>query len=126
MKYIRSKITFFLLCFSFLSKSLRNIILSFVLYGCKTWYLTWREELNKKVFENRVLKNIFGHKRDEVTGEWRRLHNELYDLYCSPNIVRMIKSRRMRWSVCITNEGKGRYVLDFGRKSRRKETTWKT
>jgi len=105
---------------------LRNIILSFVLYGCKTWYLTWREELNKKVFENRVLKNIFGHKRDEVTGEWRRLHNELYDLYCSPNIVRMIKSRRMRWSVCITNEGKGRYVLDFGRKSRRKETTWKT
>jgi len=68
MKYVRNKITFFLLCFSFLSKSLWDIILSFILYGCETWYLIWREELSKKVFEKRVLKNIFGHKRDEVTG----------------------------------------------------------
>ena len=78
---------------NFLSKSLWNIILCFVLYGCEMWYLTWRERLSKTVFENRVLKNIFGHKRGDVSGEWRRLHNEeLYDLYCSPNIARVIKS----------------------------------
>jgi hypothetical protein len=59
-----------------------------------------REKLRLRVFENRVLRGIFGLKRDEVTGEWRKLHNEkLKDLYCSPNIVRMIKSRRMRWAV---------------------------
>jgi len=74
------------------SKSLWNIILSFVLYGCETWYLTWREELSKKVFENRVLKKIFGQKRDEVTREWRILHNEeLFYLFSSLNIIRVIK-----------------------------------
>jgi hypothetical protein len=74
-------------------KIYRNIILPVVLYGCETWSLILRE------FENRVLRRIFGPKRDEVTGEWRRLHiEELNDLYCSPNIVRMIKSRRMRWA----------------------------
>jgi hypothetical protein len=65
-----------------------------VLYGCETWYLTLREEHRLRVFENRVLRRISGPKRDEVTGEWRRLHNEeLNGLYSSPNIVRVIKSR---------------------------------
>ena len=68
-----------------------------VLYGCETWSLTLREERRLWVFENRVLRRIFGAERDEVTGEWGKLHNEeLNDLYCSPNIVRVIKSRRMR------------------------------
>ena len=68
-----------------------------VLYGCETWSLTLREERRLMVFENRMLRKIFGPKRNEETGEWSRLHNEeLYDLYSTPNIIRMIKSRRMR------------------------------
>jgi hypothetical protein len=76
-----------------------------VLYGCKTWSLTLREEHRLRVFENRVLRRIFGPKRVEVTGEWRKLHNEeLHDLYSSPSIIRIIKSRRMRWAgPCTTN-----------------------
>ena len=69
-----------------------------MLFGCETWSLTLREERRLRVFENRVLRRIFGPKRDEVTGECRKLHNEeLNDLYSSPNIVWVIKSRRMRW-----------------------------
>jgi hypothetical protein len=65
-----------------------------VLYGCETWSLTVREELRLRVFENRVLRKIFWPKRDEVTGEWRKLHNEeLHYLYFSPTIVRVIKNR---------------------------------
>ena len=72
----------------------RSIILPVVLYGCETWSLTLREEHRLKVFENRVLRRIFVPKRDGVTGEWIKLHNEeLNDLYSSPNIVRVIKSR---------------------------------
>ena len=64
-----------------------------ILYGCEVWSLTLREELRLRVFENSVLRRIFGPKRDELTVEWRKLHNEeLNDLYCSPNIVRVIKS----------------------------------
>jgi hypothetical protein len=64
-----------------------------------SWSLTLREEHRLKVFENRVLRRIFGPKRDDVTGEWRKLHNEeLHNLYSSPNKIRMIKSRRMRWA----------------------------
>jgi len=66
-----------------------------VLYGCETWSLTLREERRLRVFENRVLRRVFRPKRDEVTGEWRKLHNEeLSDLYYLPNIVRVVKSRK--------------------------------
>jgi hypothetical protein len=68
-----------------------------VLYGYETWSLTLKEEHRLRVFENRVLRRIFGLKRDEVTGEWRKLNNEeLRDLYSSPSIIRIIKSMRMR------------------------------
>jgi hypothetical protein len=69
-----------------------TIIFPVVLYGCEIWSLTLREEHRMRVFENRVLRRIFGPKRDEVTGEWRRLHNEeLNNLYSSPNIIPVIK-----------------------------------
>jgi hypothetical protein len=85
----------------------RTIILPVVLYGCETWSLTLREEQRLTVFENRVLRRIFGPTRDEATGEWRRLHNEeLNDLYSSPNIIRVIKSRRMRWAWHVARRGK--------------------
>ena len=75
-------------------KIYRTIILPVVLYGCEAWSLILREEKKLRVFENMVLRRIFGPRKDEVTGKWRRLHNEeLNDLYSSPNIVRVIKSR---------------------------------
>jgi hypothetical protein len=84
----------------------RTISLPVGLYGCETWSLTLREEQRLRVFENRVLRRIFGPKRDEATGEWRRLHNEeLNDVYSSPNIIRVIKSRRMRWVGYVARTG---------------------
>jgi hypothetical protein len=87
-----------------LSKNLKiriykTIILPVILYGCETWSLILREEHRLEVFENRVLKRIFGRKRDEVTGEWRKLHNEeLHDLYSLQSIIRIIKARTVRWA----------------------------
>jgi hypothetical protein len=77
-----------------------------VCYGCETWSLTLRKEHRLRVFENRVLRRIFGPKRDEVTGEWRKLHKEkLHDLYSSPSIIRLIKTRRMRWAGHVAQMG---------------------
>ena len=82
------------------------IILPVVLYGCETWSLTLRKERKLRVFENMVLRRIFGPRRGEVMGEWRRLHKEeLNDLYCSPNILRVIKWRRMRWAGHVARMG---------------------
>ena len=92
-------------------KIYRTKILPVVLYGCETWSLTLREEHRLRVFENRVLRRIFGPKRDGVTEEWRKLHNEeLNDLYPSLNIVRVVKSRRMRWAGHVARMGERRGV----------------
>jgi hypothetical protein len=102
--------------FSLLSKKLkmkiyRTIIFPVVLYGCENWSLTLREERRLRVFENRVLRRIFGPKRDEVTGEWRKLHHEeLSDLFSIPNILWVVKSRRMRWAGHVARMGEGRGV----------------
>ena len=93
-------------------KIYRNIILPVVLCGCETWSLTFRDERKLRVFENRVLRRIFGPKRDEVIGEWRKLHHEeLNALYCSPNIARVIKSGK-RWAGHVASI-EDRRVLGF-------------
>jgi hypothetical protein len=90
-------------------KICKIMILPFVLYGRETWSLKLREEHRLRVFENRVLRRISGPKRDEVTGEWRKLHNEeLHNLYSSPDIIRQIKSRRMRWAGHVARMGEER------------------
>jgi hypothetical protein len=76
----------------------KTTILPVILYGCETLSLTLREEHRLRVFENRVLSRIFGLKRDEVTGGWRKLHNELRKFHSSLNIIKIIMSRRMRWA----------------------------
>jgi len=92
-------------------KIYRTIILPVVLYGCETWSLTLREERRLRVFENRVLRRVFVSKRDKVREEWRKLYNEeLRDLYSLPNIVRVVKSRRMIWAGHVARMGEGRGV----------------
>jgi hypothetical protein len=91
-------------------KIYKTVILPIVLYGCETWSLTLEEEHRLRVFENRVLKRIFGPKREE-DGSWKKLHNdELHSLYSSQNIVRVIKSRSMRWAGHVARMGEGRGV----------------
>jgi hypothetical protein len=96
--------------------------------GAKPGIVTLRQEHRLRVFENKVLRKIFGPKRDEVTGGWRKLHNEeLHDFYSSPSIIRIIKSRRMRWAghVVRLEEKRNAYRLLVG-KPEGKETTRKT
>jgi len=108
-----------LLSSSLLSKNIkikiyRITILPVVLYGCETWSLTLREESRLRVFENRVLRRIFGSEKDEVRGEWRKLHNdELNNLCSSPNIVRVIKSRKMRWAGHVARMGREETYTEF-------------
>ncbi|KAJ4447933.1 hypothetical protein ANN_09942 [Periplaneta americana] len=107
-----------LLSSSLLSKNLKvriykTVILPVVLYGCETWTITLREEHRLKVFENKVLRKIFGAKRNEVTGEWRKLHNaELHALYSSPDISRKIKSRRLRWVGHVARMGESEMHIE--------------
>ena len=84
------------------------------MYGYETWFLTVREECSPRVSENRVLKRIYRPKRDEVTGEQRKLHNgEFNDLYSSPNIVQVIKSRRKKWAGHVAHMGRGKTGTGF-------------
>jgi hypothetical protein len=101
----------------------KTIILPVVLYGCEIWSLTVREEYKLRVFENRVLRRVFGPKRDGVMGGWRKLHNEeLHNLYSSPSIIRIIKSRRIRWAghVARMGEKKNVYRLLVGKRERKR------
>jgi hypothetical protein len=88
------------------------------MYECETWSLTLREEHRLRVFENRVLRRIFGPKRDHATGDWRKLHNEeLHNLYSSPNIIRMIKLKRMRWAGHLARMGRRGLLIEYWWKS---------
>jgi hypothetical protein len=99
------------LCIKFLKTFQLNLVKPVVLYGCETWSLTLREERRVRVFEKRVFRRIFGPKRDKVTREWRKLHNEeLNGPYPSSNIVQVIKSRRMRWAGHVAHIGERRGI----------------
>ena len=121
---MQNRLSSSLLCKNLKIHTYRTIILPVVLYGCGTWSLALREERRLRVFENRVLRRIFGPKRDEVTGEWRKLHKEeLNDLYSTRNTVRALKPRRMRCARHAVRKVRGE---GFGGKTWGKETTWKT
>jgi hypothetical protein len=100
------KVTFLYLLLRFYLFVRRLLVLLVVLYGFETWSLALREEHRLREFENRVLRRIFGPKRDEVIGDWRKLHNEeLHNLYCSQSVIRIIKSRRIRWAEHVARMG---------------------
>jgi hypothetical protein len=104
----------------------RTIVLPIVLYGCETWSLTLKEERRLRLFENSVLRRIFGPKRDEVTGEWRKLHiEELNGLYSLPNIVRVIKSRRIRWGGHVARMVEEEVCTGFWWGNRRERDRWR-
>jgi hypothetical protein len=109
-------------------KMYETIILPVVLCGCETWSLTLREQYKQRVFENGVLRRIFGPKGDEVTGEWRKLHSgELQNLRSFRNNIRQIKTWRMRWAGHVALMGGGeKRVQGFGVKARKKKSSWKT
>jgi hypothetical protein len=105
----------------------KTIILPVVLYGCESWYVTLREEHRLRVFENRVLRRIFGPRRYEETGDWRGLYNEeLHFLYFLHSIIRMIKSRKMKWAGHVTQMGRRGMHMVIGGKARTKHITMKT
>ena len=90
-------------------KIYRTVILPVILYGCESWSTTVADEQKLRVFENKILRKIYGPKRDEMTGEWRRLHNEeLHGLYDSPDVVKIMKSRRLRWAGHVARMGEKR------------------
>jgi hypothetical protein len=94
-------------------KIYKTIIVPVVLYGCETWSLTLREEHRLRVFENRILRRLFGPKRDEVMGEWRKLHNEeLLNLYSSPDTIIQVMLMRMRWAGHVARMGEERRVYE--------------
>jgi hypothetical protein len=95
-----------------------------VLYGCEIWSLTLREEHRLRVFENRGLRRIFRWKRDEVTGGWRKLHNEeIHNLYSSPRIIRMTKSR-IRWARHVARMGRRGTNIGYWRESQKEKDHW--
>jgi hypothetical protein len=100
----------------------KTIIMPLILYACETWSLTLREEHRLSVFENRALRRIFEPKRDEVIGGWRKLHNEFHYLHCSPSIIRIIKSRRMKWAGHVARMGEERnaYRILVGKPERKR------
>jgi hypothetical protein len=106
-------------------KIYRTKIMPVVLYGCETWSLTLKEESRLRVFENMVMRRIFGPKRDEVTEEWRKLHNEeLNYLYSLPNIVRVIKWRRIKWEGHVARMRKGEACTWFSPGNLRESGHW--
>jgi hypothetical protein len=103
---VQNILSSYLMCKNVKIKTFKTIVLHVVLYGCETWSPILRKEYGLRVFENRVLRRIFGPKKDKMVGGWRKLHNEkLNNLYSSPSIIRLIESRRMRWG-CSTHGGK--------------------
>ena len=110
---------------NFKIKIYTTVILPVVLYGCETWSLTLWEGCSLRLFENRVLRRIFESKRDKVTDKWRKLHNErLHNLY-SPNNLRVIKLRRIRWAGHVEHMEERR-IQDFGEETLGKETIWES
>jgi hypothetical protein len=95
-------------------KIYRTIILPVVSYGCETWSLILREECRPRIFGNRVLRRIFCPKRDNVTGDWRKLHKKaLYVVYSAPDTIRVMKSRKLKWAGHVARMGRGEVHTGF-------------